>query len=378
MWARAPCALRARATHLATASAVLRGRPRRNYGSESVHGACTNIAYQGVIGAFSESATLEYFAQSSTEVTPTGFPTFVDVCESVSDGTCDAGVLPIEDSIGGTFHAVYDLLLANDLHVIGEHASRMEHVLCALPGVQRSDIRTVSSHPAILNQCEGYLQRLESHIVQVSGGQHLHRVPSLNSAESCQELSQTRQPDTAVICSPRAAEVYGLETLDVDVADSSVSTRYFVVGREPAGLEFGRRVKCSVVFSLPNEPMSIFKAISCFALRDIDIAKIESRPAPGLGLGNAGFRVSSAGKVSGSVGKAWASDMHKWDYVFYMDCELAARHGGLAAPAVMDAAVEQLSEFALNVRELGRYTQNMPSERERALRSPTTVDELIR
>ena len=309
------------------------------------HASSAAIAYQGVPGAFSEAAVTEYFASKSTEAEAVGVPSFERVLEGVEAGDYAAGVLPIEDSITGSFHGVYDLLVAHPaLHVVGEHAARTEHCLCAVPGVGLGAISSVASNPEILRQCGGFLEALSAERRE-RGEAPLAWLPALNSAECALELGSSQAADAAVICSEAAAQLYGLSVVEGGdaIADSNVSTRYVVVSTTPAVLEVGERMKVSIVFALPNEPLALLKAISVFALRDINVSKIESRPAS-------------------ATGDQFATAYH-WDYVFYMDLELPARYGGVAADGTLDSALANLEEFSISVRELGRYAQNLGPER---------------
>lgn len=231
--------------------------------------AASAVAYQGVPGAFSEAAVREFYADAGDPPAAVGVDTFGEVFDGVLGGEYLSGVVPIEDSVTGTFHSVVDLLIERPtLHVVGEHASTTEHCLCATPGVTVDAIATVSSNPEILRQCGTFLEGL-SEQRRARGEVSLAWLPALNSAMCAMELGASGATDTAVICSEAAAELYGLSVVDgcSSIADTNVSTRYLVVSKEPAELAVGERMKSSIVFALPNEPMALFKAMSCFALR---------------------------------------------------------------------------------------------------------------
>ena len=229
--------------------------------------AASTVAYQGVPGAFSEAAVHEYFAGDA--LTAVGVETFAKVLDGIISGDFSVGVVPIEDSMTGTFHSVYDLLLERpSLHIVGEHASTTEHCLCTVPGARIDAIAKVSSNPEILRQCRTFLDKLSARR-RKRGDSELSWVPGLNSAQCAMDLSTSGAADMAVICSKVAADLYGLSVVKggSSIADTNLSTRYLVVSKEPTELAFGERVKSSIVFGLPNEPMALFKAISCFALR---------------------------------------------------------------------------------------------------------------
>ena len=233
----------------------------------------SSVAYPGVPGAFSEEALLDFFRGDSVDAV--GASSYDSIFSGVSDGTFAKGVVPIEDSISGTFHSVYDQLLAHkDLFVVGEVATMTECCLCVRPGVARESLTKIQSVPEILRQCSGFLD---------ASCRGVAWLPGVNSAECARSLQESGATDTAVICSARAAQLYGLEAIDTNIGDCNVSTRYLVVAKERAELGVGERLKSSIVFALPNEPLSIFKAISAFALRGVNISKIESRPAAAVG-----------------------------------------------------------------------------------------------
>eukprot|EP01050_Picozoa_sp_SAG11_P004212 SAG11_NODE_262_length_11529_cov_12.277603_8_plen_356_part_00 len=320
-----------------------------------------SVAYAGVPGAFSEEATLHFLTGRETSelrnATVIGCADFESVVNGVVSGQHTYGVLPIEDSVTGTFHQVYEILLATKgaATIVGEQVSETAHCLCVKPSVPLSEVRQVASHPAILAQCSGYLGRLQSRLeaegLALDG---VTQLPFGNSATAASALATAAAAGAAdaaqqaVICSRRAAELYGLEVLDAAITDDSVATRYIAIGAagsEPP-LQIGARVKSSIVLALPNEPLALFKTLAATALRDINIAKIESRPAATLAA--ATERFSRAGSFE------------HWEYVFYLDLEVAARHGGPASTATvqLDAALDNIREFAIQVTELGRYSQN--------------------
>ena len=115
------------------------------------------VAFQGEAGAYSETAALEHFGSS---IQPVGQPSFEDVFQSVVDGDCETGMIPIENSLAGSIHQNYDLLLQNSLVVIAEYHMPIHHCLIVHPGVALDDLRTVISHPQALAQCYGYLRSL--------------------------------------------------------------------------------------------------------------------------------------------------------------------------------------------------------------------------
>src|SRR5947208_6939349 len=209
------------------------------------------IAYQGELGAFSEAAGRR--VRADAELVPCR--SFEEVFASVDAGPAAYGVLPIENSIGGSIHRNYDLLLEHQLPIVGEVELPVVHHLLALPGATLSGLRRVYSHPQGLAQCERFLRTLKN--VEI--------IATYDTAGSAKMVADAGLKDAAAIASARAGEVFGLTSLAASVQDFDDNiTRFLVVGRTPLN---NVADKTSIVFSLPNEPGSLFKALSVFALR---------------------------------------------------------------------------------------------------------------
>lgn len=263
------------------------------------------IAYQGEPGAYSEAAALAFDA----ECTPVPCKSFEDVFQAVADGSAARGILPMENTIGGTIHRNYDLLVEHELPIVGEVQLKVDHCLMALPGVKLEDVRVVHSHPQALAQCERFLRGLPNlqieAVYDTAGGAKLIREQGLKQ--------------DAAIASFRAAQVFELNVLQRGIQDFENNiTRFCVIARQPItqGAD-----KTSIVFALPSEPGSLFRALSAFALRGLDLTKLESRPIRG----------------------------RAWEYMFYAD--LAASRDDLNCAR----ALVNLAEFARWVRTLGTY-----------------------
>jgi len=264
------------------------------------------IAYQGEPGAFSEAAAR--LVHSGAELQPCR--RFEEVFDAVEAGPASYGVLPIENSIGGSIHRNYDLLLEHHLPIVGEIELPVVHELLALPGVQLGDLRRIYSHPQALAQCERFLRTLSG----------VELVASYDTAGSAKLVSEERLTDAAAIASTRAGQVFGLTPLATGIQDYDENiTRFIVVGRRP--FADAPADKTTVVFSVPNQPGALFKALSVFALREVDLTKLESRPIPG----------------------------RPWEYLFYAD--LASARDAL--PCARSLA--HLAEFAPLLRVLGSY-----------------------
>jgi prephenate dehydratase len=264
------------------------------------------IAYQGEPGAFSEAASRRVDADA--ELVPCR--TFEEVFDAVDAGTTSYGVVPIENSIGGSIHRNYDLLLAHDLPIVAEVELPVVHHLLALPGATLGGLRRVYSHPQGLAQCERFLRTLSG--VEI--------VATYDTAGSAKMVADAGLLDAGAIASARAGEVFGLTSLAASVQDFDDNiTRFLVIGRQP--VKNAVVDKTSIVFTLANEAGSLFKALSVFALRGVDLTKLESRPIQG----------------------------RPWEYLFYVD--LAAAHDEVSCMR----ALAHLAEFAPMLRTLGSY-----------------------
>jgi len=272
--------------------------------------AMTLFAFQGEAGAYSEAAGMQFFGSEALSLPCKSFEAVFDAVES---GQAQAGMLPIENSLAGSIHQNYDLLLSHNLLIIGEHYLRVRHCLIGLPGVTLAEVRRVCSHPQALAQCDGYLHSLPD--VEIE--------PVYDTAGAVKLVAAGGDRTTAAIASRHAAEVYAMQILAEGIEDNPANyTRFLAVAAQP--VDAGPRPKTSVVFTLPNKPGALFKALSVFALRDLDLTKIESRPLAGS----------------------------PWEYRFYVDfC-------GYETPEVALRALQHLAEFAPMLRVLGSYPRS--------------------
>jgi prephenate dehydratase len=262
------------------------------------------LAYQGEPGAYSEAAALQ-FGGPDAETLPC--KSFDEVFEAVVKKRATHGVVPLENSIGGTIHRNYDLLLEHDLSVTGEVELDVVHCLQALPGTTLADVKTVYSHPQALAQCERYLKDLGVQVEAV-----------YDTAGGAKLIAEQKLANAAALASRRAAEVFGLDVLQEAVQDFEFNiTRFAIIGGVPAK----DANKTTIVFALRSTPGSLFKALSVFALRDINLTKLESRPVRGA----------------------------PWEYLFYVEVE--ANREDLT----FGRSLTHLAEFARWTRVLGTY-----------------------
>lgn len=224
------------------------------------------IAIQGELGSFSDEAARNFLPGCS--VVPC--VTSSEVFDRLTSRSVAAALVPIENSLAGPVAQHLDLLLARDVFIQREYHLRIRHNLIASPGVKLQDIKRVFSHPVALEQCREFFRR------------HRQARPEsfYDTAGSVRHVVTEDLRDAAAIAGRRAATFYkGRILLRALEDDKQNFTRFFLVGRE-------RRIarganKTSIAFALKNAPGALFKALSVFALRDIDLSKIESRPLRG-------------------------------------------------------------------------------------------------
>jgi prephenate dehydratase len=271
-------------------------------------------SFQGEPGAFSEMAARQLLGDK-VDVLPC--QKFTDVFASLESGKVQAAVIPIENSLHGSVHENYDHLLNHDLPIVGETSVRIVHNLIAPPGVSFRKVRRVYSHPVALNQC---LRFFETH-------PQLEKEPFYDTAGSVKMLMEKNLPDSAGIASAAAAERYGGVILRKSIEDDRQNfTRFFLLKKNPrpADRTAGSpavKWKTSLVFTTRNIPGALFRSLSAFALRDLNLIKIESRPLRGK----------------------------PWEYLFYLDFL------GHVEDPVSKNAIGHLRELADFLRILGCY-----------------------
>lgn len=265
------------------------------------------VAYQGEPGAFSEQAARAYFGPR-VQLRP--METFKEVFEYTTKHPSGFGVVPLENSVYGSVHQNYDLLLKHDLHIVGEIKLRIQLHLMALPGVTQRAVHTIYSHPQALGQCEEFLRSVKK----------ANTIAYYDTAGAAKMIQKDRRRDAAAIASERAAKTYGLSILRRNIESNHHNfTRFIVLSKGPGSLK--RAEKTSIVFAVKDVAGALFKALAVFALREINMLKIESRP---------------------HVGKPW-------EYLFYLDIE------GTPADAHVRQALKHLGELTRFVRVLGAY-----------------------
>lgn len=191
---------------------------------------------------------------------------FEDVFRAVDEGEADYGIIPVENSSAGSVTEVYDLIIKYRFSICAGAELRISHCLLAKPGACLDDIQTVYSHPQALSQCSGFL-----------GRHSLRPVESANTAVAAETVAGAEEPTAAAIASRQSAELYGLAILKEGIQNSQENyTRFISVSKTPyipKGAD-----KISLCFSLPHETGSLYRILSRFALRGLNLTKIESRP----------------------------------------------------------------------------------------------------
>ncbi|XP_023517314.1 arogenate dehydratase/prephenate dehydratase 1, chloroplastic-like [Cucurbita pepo subsp. pepo] len=284
-------------------------------------GSKVRVAYQGSPGSYSEIAAMKAYPKCET----VPCDDFEAAFKAVELWLVEKAVLPIENSVGGSNHRNYDLLLRHRLHIAGEVQLQVNHCLLGLQGVRKEELKNVLSHPHAFDQCEMTLS-----------GFGVMRINSEDTATAAQIVASSGKRDTGAIASARAAEIYGLNILAENVQDNDNNiTRFLILAREPVIPGTDKLYKTSIVFTLEEGPGVLFKALAVFALREINLTKIESRPQKQRPL-----RVVD----DSNEGRA-----KYFDYLFYIDFEAS-----MMEPRAQ-SAMAHLQEFARFLRVLGCY-----------------------
>ena len=273
-------------------------------------GAKRSVAFQGVSGAFSEGAAQEFFAGRSISMRPSR--TFRDVFDSVLTGEASFGVLPIENSLAGSIHENYDLLLQyRDVKIVGEQKIRIVHNLIGTTGSDVSSITRVYSHPQGLAQCATFLDRFPN----------IERMPHYDTAGAVAHIAESNRPEWAAIASAEAAALYDLPILNAGIETNPLNyTRFFVIARID-GESPEHPTTVSIVFETADKPGALFECLQILSEESLNMHKLESRPIHGK----------------------------PWEYMFYIDLEIPAEGSRIAH------ALAKLDSVSDSFRVLGEY-----------------------
>lgn len=267
----------------------------------------SRVSFQGELGAFSQRAAFQIFGK---KIRPIPCASFDAVFEAVVKKRAQLAVIPIENSLAGSIHQNFDLLTRHSLEPIGEAYVRIEHHLIVHSDMTLSSIRQIYSHPVALAQCQRFLRKLKK----------AETVPFYDTAGSVKHIREKELREAAAIASEDAARIYGMKILRRGIEDNRENYTRFL-GLAPRGRFPQGGSKTTVVFGLKNEPGALFKALSVFALRNIDMTKIESRPIHGK----------------------------PWEYLFYLDL-----HSDIRSKECSNA-LRHLQEMTLYFKVLGSY-----------------------
>ena len=209
------------------------------------------VAFQGILGANSEIAAKIYFKNKKIECLP--FDRFEKVFQSVKSGRADFGMIPIENSLAGSIHENYDLLIKKKVWICGEYIHHVHHHLLALPGAKLTDIRNIVSHPQALLQCASFLKSLKK----------VDSHPFFDTAGSAQHVQDKGDKSIAAIASKEAGAVHGLKVLKKGIEDNVENyTRFIVIAKESPKRFPKGNYKTSIVFALKNIPGALHKSLS--------------------------------------------------------------------------------------------------------------------
>ncbi|HET6181469.1 MAG TPA: prephenate dehydratase [Candidatus Sulfotelmatobacter sp.] len=277
------------------------------------------VAIQGELGSFSHEAAEKMLRRCT--VVPCARS--AEVFDRVEGGSVEAAVIPIENTLAGTVAEHADLLVTRGVFIQGEYLLRIVHNVIAAPGVKLGSLRQVLSHPVALDQCRDFFRRHPQ----------IESVPFYDTAGSVKHVIGDQLKDAAGIAGRQAAREYAGKILQAGIEDDKNNfTRFFLIrklrgaaGKKKGSAEYRRMIprganKTSIAFKVKNMPGALFKSLSVFALRDISLSKIESRPMRG----------------------------RPWEYVFYVDFLR-----GDDEPA--SNALRHLGEVAEFVKVLGVY-----------------------
>jgi 3-deoxy-7-phosphoheptulonate synthase len=270
-------------------------------------GQAISTAIMGEMGTFSHNACIQYFGDRMPVAT---MPSYRAIFEAVTTGDTRYGVIPLENSLTGSIHENYDLLLEYDLAIVGELTLRIVHHLIGKPGVAMDRIKTVMAPPQAIDQCRRFLDQ----------HQDWRRMTVNATGSAVKAISQMESADIAAIGSREAAGLFGMDIMVTGIETNPRNyTRFVVVAQKPRSN--GNRKKSSIVYSTGNQPGALFEILKIFTENQVNLVKLESRPIHGK----------------------------PWEYMFYADVE-----ADVTTPAfgpVLDS-IRQKTDF---LKVLGSY-----------------------
>jgi prephenate dehydratase len=265
------------------------------------------VAFQGERGAFSEEAAVKLLGED-IQLVPR--PTFESLFVAIDEGAADYVLAPVENSLAGSVHRSYDLLLESSLHISAEVIIPIRHHLIGCAGASFDKIKSVESHPVALAQCERFF----------AAHPQLQRIATEDTAGSVAKVVERGDPTRAAIAGIRAANIYGGSVLRENLEDHAENYTRFVLLTPSTNVDSGAD-KLSLVMKLAHKSGALYRALQPFAGRGIDLLKIESRPIKG----------------------------RPWEYHFYLDLQASTNDEKVIE------ALGELGQRAVEVRVLGCY-----------------------
>lgn len=278
------------------------------------------VSYQGTDGAFSHQAAFRHFEERYSEVQCFGYDTFRDAAQAVEDDEVDYAILPIENTTAGSINDTYDILGSRDLFIVGEEAIRIIHCLLALEEIPIKRIRRIMSHPQAIAQCSNYLAKL-----------HRCKIESyIDTAMAAKKVLEDGDLSQAAIAGTHAADIYGLEILERDLANQSENfTRFVVVSPDAISVDADIPCKTSMMMTTRHEKGALIKCLRVLEDHGINMTKLESRPRPN----------------------------EPWKYQFYLDIE------GNIDNNETHIALKELEQEASSLKILGCYPSQIGLDR---------------
>jgi len=273
----------------------------------------------------------------------------------VASKECDYAIVPIENSLGGSIHENYDLMLRYDLTIVAEHDFRVRHCFLTKPGLDVKKIKYAISHPQALSQCDNYLRArgIEPRATYDTAGSAKMISKSIKGESFGMSLPEGCTPEnTCAIASNLAGETYGLECKEEGIEDDDSNfTRFLLLGRSGVVQYLNKKIpsKTSLVFTAPNSAGALYKSLACFSLRDIDMSKIESRPMSAALLNYLRFRNTVTQLKVGHTASTYTKELPRFRYCFYLDILSSEMDEGV------QNAFHHLREQSDYCRVLGSY-----------------------
>ena len=274
------------------------------------------VAFLGERGTFSEEAVIRLLGENAERVQR---PTFESLFAAIDDGAADYILAPLENSLAGSVHRCFDLLLESTLSIVAEVVLPISHYLIGCPGAKLENIETVESHPVALAQCGRFF----------AAHPNIKRAATDDTASSVRRTVESNDVTRAAIAGKRAADIYGGVILGEHLEDHSENyTRFALLAQNSNVSQTGNKI--SLLIKLAHRPGALHDALRPFVRRGIDLMKIESRPIK----------------------------ERPWQYNFYLDIQAPA------SASELRGALDEIGQQAESIRQLGRYsTLEIPNDR---------------